>query len=181
MEYSSSALPQVQHGLAASTKQLCLEISSLATVPVSWSKGGEAVAAPLCAPLTQNSSSCLLIHPTLPLLLGLSSVPISDVPMAPCKDLFLFIYYSAVLVEHKPAGTSYLGTDISNPGIQRKQTKGCCHYSTSQEYPVSLPPPTSHPKCASKQALCSLNRVATVYTILPHLFFAPAVPGRRCH
>lgn len=54
--------------------QLCLEISSLAAVPLSQNRGGEAAAAPPCAPLTWNSPSCIHVHPAPLLLPGLTPV-----------------------------------------------------------------------------------------------------------
>lgn len=142
----------------------------------------EAAAAPLCAPLTRNSSSCLLTHPTLPLLLG----GFLQFKFWMCLWLSTMICFYSLTTQWYLQNTNQLGhltggQTSAIQGFRESKAIRCCHYSTSWEYPVSLHLPTSHPKCASKQSLCSLNRVATVYAILPHLFFAPAVPGRRCH
>lgn len=131
IEYSSSARPTVQHGQAASTKQLCLEISSLATVPVSWSRGEEAAAAPLCAPLTWNSSSCLLIHPTLPLLPGLSPVKFQMCPWFPAMTPFFSLTIQRCLLNTNQVGHLAWGQTLAIQGSRENKAKGCCHYSTS--------------------------------------------------
>lgn len=107
MEYSSSALPRVQHGLAASTEQLCLEIFSLATVPGSWRSSSSST---VCS--SHMELFLLPAHPSYsptPLLPGLSPVQILDVSMALCNDLFLFINYSVIFCRTQTSWDTLLG------------------------------------------------------------------------
>lgn len=65
--------------------QLCLYIFSLASMPMNQSRGGEAAAAPPCAPVTWNSPPCMHVHPAFLLRPGLIPVSLQMCPWLPAS------------------------------------------------------------------------------------------------
>lgn len=120
-----------------------------------------------CPPRSPTPARAYSIH----------SVLLEDTSEVPWINLFL-LTHSVRFADHKPFGTAAAV-------IQRhpeSKAKGCCPYKASKRYRCLSPLlPRIQNVQSSRQPLCSPNRAATVPDILPRLFFAPAVPGRRCH
>lgn len=124
------------------------------------------------------SPPCPHRSPTPARAYSIHSVSFEDRPEVPWIYLFLLLPHSVTFADHKPVGTAAAV-------IQRhpeSKAKGCCPCKASKRYRCLSPLlPRIQNVQSSQQPLCSPNRAATVPDILPRLFFAPAVPGRRCH